>query len=83
MDAWISEIYSKLEELFPKTQERKIADAVLTVFKSRNDLELLRKKALFLYIREITDCSTPALTKVIAKLKTEFYEKYKVIYLDD
>ena len=83
MDMWVRETYIKLEDLFPKESERKIADAVLTIFKSRNDLELFRKKALFLYIREITDCSTPLLTKVISKLKIGFYEKYRILYSND
>lgn len=76
MDRWIERMYEQLEDIFPKTQERRIADAVLTVFKSRQELEFFKKKALFLYIREITDCTTPLLTKVIAKLKEEFYTEY-------
>lgn len=76
MDRWIERMYEQLEDMFPKTQERRIADAVLTVFKSRQELEFFKKKALFLYIREITDCTTPLLTKVIAKLKEEFYTEY-------
>lgn len=77
IDRWIEEMYSNLEDLFPKLQDRKIADAVLLIFKSRQDLDLFKKKAIFLYIREITDCSTPSLTRVITKLKSEFYSRYE------
>ena len=57
-----------------------IADAILTIFKTRNDLELFKKKALYIYIREMTNCKTPNLTKVIQVLKSDFYEKYLDLY---
>ena len=60
--------------------DRKIADAVLTIFKTRNDLDIFKKKALYIYIREMTDCETPALTKVINVLKEDFREKYLKLY---
>jgi hypothetical protein len=76
LDAWIEEMYEKMDEFFPKEQEAKIADAVLTIFKTRHDLDIFKKKALYIYIREMTDCETPHLTRVISKLKSEFYNKY-------
>jgi hypothetical protein len=76
LDAWIEEMYEKVDEFFPKEQEAKIADAVLTIFKTRHDLDIFKKKALYIYIREMTDCETPHLTRVISKLKSEFYNKY-------
>lgn len=82
MDNWIAETYRSLDEMFPKESERVIADAVLTVFKTRQDLEILQKKALYIYIREITGCETPHLTRVITKLKNSFYEKYKNFKID-
>ncbi len=80
IDEWVEEMYEQIEEFFPKDQEAKIADAVLTIFKTRNDLDIFKKKALYIYIREITDCETPHLTKVISKLKSEFYTKYHEYY---
>lgn len=80
IDRWVENTYQSLEELFPKESELKIADAVLTIFKTRNDLEIFKKKALYIYIREMTDCETPALTKVVAKLKDDFYVKYQELY---
>ena len=67
-----------IEELFPKEQDQKVADAILTLFKTRHDLEIFRKKALYIYIREMTECETPTLTKVISKLKENFYKTYTV-----
>jgi len=76
LDMWVEKTYDKLEELFNKDSEKQIADAVLTIFKSRYDLDIFKKKALYIYIREMTDCETPHLTKVISILKDDFYEIY-------
>lgn len=75
-NVYLEVMYRDIETNFPKEQEAKVADAVLTLFKTRYDLEIFRKKALYIYIREMTDCETPTLTKVISKLKEEFYKLY-------
>ena len=80
LDEWIEEVYYKLDYLFEKESDKQIADAVLVIFKTRNDLDIFKKKALYIYIREITDCDTPALTRVVNKLKDEWYRKYQNLY---
>jgi len=80
LDEWVEEVYEDLDELFFKDSEKQIADAVLIVFKTRNDLEIFKKKALYIYIREMTDCDTPALTKVINILKDSWNKKYQALY---
>lgn len=80
LDEWVEEVYEDLDELFLKDSEKQIADAVLIVFKTRNDLEIFKKKALYIYIREMTDCDTPALTKVINILKDSWNKKYQALY---
>ena len=77
VDKFVEEVYSSIEEVFPNEQEQKVVDAVLTLFKTRHDLEIFRKKALYIYIREITDCGTPTLTKVVVKLKEQFNQLCK------
>lgn len=74
---FVESSYKDIDILFPKEQDQKVADAILTLFNSRHDLEIFRKKALYIYIREMTDCETPTLTKVISKLKEEFYRVHK------
>ena len=76
VDKWVDTMYDKLDELFHKESEQQIADAVLTLFRTRNDLDIFKKKALYIYIREMTDCETPHLTKVISILKDDFYDIY-------
>ena len=80
LDEWIEQCYDDLHILFDKDTDRQIADAVLIVFKTRNDLDIFKKKALYIYIREMTDCDTPALTKVINTLKKTWYQKYQTMY---
>lgn len=76
MDSFIENTYRDLDKLFHKESDRKIADAILTVFSTRTDLDIFKKKALYIYIREITDCKTPDLTHVISVLKQRFYKEY-------
>ena len=80
VDEWVKEMYTEMNEMFTKEQEINIADAVLTIFKTRNDLDIFKKKALYIYIREMTDCETPQLTKVINTLKDKFKTKYQFYY---
>ena len=80
IDGWVFETYEVLDEMFIKQSEKEIADAVLTLFKTRHDLEIFKKKALYIYIREMTDCETPSLTKVISVLKEDFKAKYMVLH---
>jgi hypothetical protein len=75
-DIYIEKTYDKLDDLFPKESDRKVADAILTLFKKRYDLDIFKKKALYIYIREMTGTETPYLTKVINVLKIEFYQLY-------
>ena len=75
-DEYIEDMYEKLDKLFTKEEDKQIADAVLTLFRKRNDLDIFKKKALYIYIREITGTETPYLTKVINILKGEFYTTY-------
>jgi hypothetical protein len=81
VDVFVDHCYDNMEELFPKKQEQKVVDAVLTLFKTRRDLEIFRKKALYIYIREMTDCETPTLTKVVSRLK-QLFQSTTATYLD-
>jgi hypothetical protein len=68
-----------LYQLFPKTQDAKTADAIIELFRKRETLEIFNKKALYIYIREITDTSTPHITKVTKKLdilRTRLFNEY-------
>lgn len=72
VDHYIEHIEEGIEEFFNKSQEQEVVEAVMTLFRTRNDLDIFKKKALYIYIREMTECETPVLTKVINKLKEEY-----------
>ena len=58
-----------LEKMFKKPQELKIAAAVIEIFRRCDSIENFNKKAIYLYIREMTDCKTQNITKVVNKMR--------------
>jgi hypothetical protein len=82
IDLFIKEIDEQLLTIFPKQQEARVADAILELFKHRESLDIFNKKALFIYIKEITDAPTPVITKVIKVLK-EIYSEMLNQYLEE
>jgi len=65
-----------LEKCFPKKSEQVIADAVVELFRKRENLEIFNKKALYIYIREMTNASTQQITKVVKTLKVKYIQMY-------
>ncbi len=79
IDQYVRYIDKHLYQLFPKTQDAKTADAIVELFRKRESLEIFNKKALYIYIREITDTTTPHITRVTKKLdtlRTRLYNEY-------
>lgn len=62
--------------LFKKDHDRKVCDAVNVLFKRRENLEIFNKKALYIYIREMTGEETPVITKVTKVLKKLYRKLY-------
>ena len=79
IDIFITYVDDNLLEIFTKEQEARVGDAILELFKRRETIDIFNKKALFIYIKEITDAPTPIITKVIKVLKgiyKEMFNKY-------
>jgi hypothetical protein len=53
---------------FTKDRDLKIANAVIEIFRNSDRIDVFNKKALYLYIREIADCQTQHITKVINRM---------------
>jgi hypothetical protein len=68
--------------LFPKEYDAQIADAILELFRKRENLDVFNKKALYIYIREQVDVKTPKITKIANQLYDIFKENY-VFYLEN
>lgn len=59
-----------LIKVFNKKRDIQIADAVLELFRRSDYIENFNKKHLYLLIREMTDCKTHYITKVVNTMKT-------------
>lgn len=82
IDQYILYVDTHLYTLFSKPKDAQTADAIMELFRKRESLDIFNKKALYIYIREITDVETPQITKIIKKLKTIFAELYNDYYRD-
>ena len=58
-----------LTKVFNKKRDIQIADAVLELFRRSQYIENFNKKHLYLLIREMTDCKTHYITKVVNVMK--------------
>ena len=67
---------------FPKPEDARTADAIIELFRKRENIELFNKKAIYIYIREMTDQPTPQITKVIKKMR-KVYTKLMKQYIEE
>ena len=81
IDIFVSDVTERIYTLFPKGNDAKIADAILELFRKRDNIDVFNKKALYIYIREMVDVKTPKITKIANKLYGIFKEKY-LFYLE-
>jgi hypothetical protein len=66
---------------FPKEYDAQIADAILELFRKRENIDIFNKKALYIYIREMVDVKTPKITK-IANILYDIFKKKYLFYLE-
>jgi len=76
LDIFVEKVDNKLESIFNKRDDILVAEAVLMLFKKRASLEIFNKKALYIYIREITGCDTPSITKVTKALQKYYIKAF-------
>lgn len=66
----IIEFWEKnINKIFLKQRDLNIANAVVELFRNSKNIAMFNKKALYLYIRDMTDCRTQQITKVINIMK--------------
>jgi len=82
IDDYIEYVTLNIYELFPKSNDAQVADAVLELFRKRSDIDIFQKKALYLHIRELGDFKTPKITKISNTLSSIFKENY-TFYLEN
>ena len=81
IDIYTEHVTKHIYTLFPKEYDARIADAILELFRKRENLDVFNKKALYIYIREIIDVKTPKITKIANQLYDIFKEGY-IFYLE-
>lgn len=71
-----------ITKIFTKNKDLNIAYAVIELFRNCTRIENFNKKTLYLYIRELSNCKTQQITKVINKMKN-YQNVISQNYLDD
>ncbi|MDC0539915.1 hypothetical protein OAO15_00230 [bacterium] len=79
---YVNHVENNIFDLFPKKNDAQIADAILELFRKREDLEVFNKKALYIYIREMVDVKTPKITKIADQLHDIFKSQY-IFFLEN
>jgi hypothetical protein len=76
LDIYVTYIENYMDKLFPKEKDKKVADAVLEIFRKRENIDIFNKKAFYIFIKEMVDCDTTQITKIIKRMK----QLYVVLY---
>ena len=83
IDQYVDHVTENIYNFFPKEYDAKIADAILELFRKRDQIDIFNKKALYIYIHEmIPDVKTPKITK-IANVLYDIFKKNYLFYLDE
>ena len=76
MDAYVDYCYDNLNYIFTNPTDIHVADSILHIFESRENIEDFNKKALYILIRERTGLETNNITRVIKTLKQIYETKF-------
>ena len=76
MDAYIEYCYENLNYIFTNGTDIHVADSILHIFETRENIEDFNKKALYIFIRERTGLETNNITRVIKTLKQIYTDKF-------
>jgi hypothetical protein len=64
--------FSKWENLKLKETERKVLEAIKILFNSTDEIEIFNKKAIYLYMREITGLNTKQIVSNLNRLRKRY-----------
>ena len=82
IDKFVEHVTANFDTLFPKSGDAQVADAILELFRKREQIDIFNKKALYIYIREMVDVKTPKITKIANKLYGIFKNNY-IFFLEN
>jgi len=81
IDMFIKYIEMHDKDIFKNEEDLKSCNAIIELFKRREYIEIFNKKALFIYIREMTNQDTQQITKIIKKVQ-KIYHRLNQQYLE-
>tara|TARA_Y100000034_G_scaffold132485_1_gene195590 strand:+ start:10690 stop:11397 length:708 start_codon:yes stop_codon:yes gene_type:complete len=73
---------NNLTNIFRRKKDINVANAVLELFRRRENIENFNKKALYILIREMTDSNTQHITRVVNVMK-RYHERLYNEYLSE
>jgi hypothetical protein len=80
IDLFVNVIEKHLPLFFSKQRDIQVADTILYLFRTRENIENYNKKAIYILVRERTGVSSQYITSVINKIKVLYnnlYREYK------
>lgn len=77
IDMFVDLMDKYLATVFQKQRDIQIADSVLYLFRTRDNIENYNKKAIYILIRERTGLKSQYITAVISKIKEIYIRLYK------
>jgi hypothetical protein len=77
MNAYVEYCYGNLNYIFSTPTDIHVADSVLHIFETRENIADFNKKALYILIRERTGLETTNITRVVKVLKQIYEDKFR------
>lgn len=76
IDIFVNVVENYLALFFSKQRDIQVADAILYLFKTRENIENYNKKAIYILIRERTGVNSQNITNIITKIKNIYLKMY-------
>jgi hypothetical protein len=77
IDLFTDVVEKYLPLVFTKKRDVQVADSILYLFKTRENIENYNKKAIYILVRERTGISSQYITTVINRIKFIYVKLYK------
>lgn len=72
MNSWVEKVKNK--------QEKRILDAVLVLFEKLDDIQMLNKKSVYIYLRDLSGFNTKQIATSLKKIKKRYIAFKKLYY---
>lgn len=73
---FVNYMLGEADRLYPEPLDNHIAHSILYLLEQRDQIEIPYKKAIYIYIRDMTGCETPSITKIVKRMEKHYYSLY-------